>query len=410
MRKLLYIFIALSLFGVSNSVYAQPTWCVPVNSAGEFVSTGDCGTFHVPTGTIGTQSNDWYAVIWNSSPPPNPNWGGTSEVNGANNGYHTFAQWEGINALGGIEFFFGSYPSTGYKSIGFTSCRSWNGSSCTSYGYPTSDADLGYAEWYFDGTNWTSIAPPPDDISTRIVSISPENGSTTDSYIEIEGDFYNQSELYNRLLVNLSWVEPSVNTNLLLSDVAYRQFVFNIATSSSIQSFATTTSGLITGRWLLEAQFSNNTTGFEYFTATSTSFVVGTTTTFYSDFVDYATTTPYGEPIEDCANADGVLEKAICALGDRIKSVFEYLLIPSDTTFNRFTQLKDNILAKAPFGYFPLFKEALGGISASSTPIFSMVIPLSQVPRFSDIRTGLAWVLLFWFVVHMWRRFKHIQL
>lgn len=257
------------------------------------------------------------------------------------------------------------------------------------------------------------FTPPPIDTSTHIISIDPAQNAVASSSPTISGTFYNQSELYNQLIIDLSWVEPSVNTDLLLSGLAHRQFIFDIGTSTSNQSFSTTTDDLLTGRWLLSTQFSESTDAFGYFTATTTSFIVGTTTTFYSDYVQYATTTATttaGAPISSCTEASNVLEKALCALGDRIKDVLQFLFVPDATVLNQFGTLKENITSRIPFGYFPLFKNALSGVSASSTAIFSLVIPVSQIPRFGSVRTGLGWVFLFWFVVHMWRRFKHIQI
>lgn len=255
--------------------------------------------------------------------------------------------------------------------------------------------------------------PPPADTSTRLIVISPAQNEVASSSPDIAGTFYNQSPVYDQLLVNLSWVEPSVNADLLLSGLAHRQFIFDIGTSTSNQTFSTTTSDLLTGRWLLSAQFSSGSDGFNYFTATTTTFVVGTTTTFFSDYVEYATTTATttdGAPISSCTEASSVLEKAMCALGDRIRDVLQFVFVPDATTLGRFGALKDNIMSRVPFGYFPLFKSALDGVSASSTPIFAMVVPIASLPRFGDIRTGLGWVFLFWFVVHMWRRFKHVDL
>lgn len=254
----------------------------------------------------------------------------------------------------------------------------------------------------------------PTDTSTRVITIEPLQDAIASSSPNILGTFYNQNPLYNQLLLNLSWVEPSVNSDLLLSGLAHRQFIFDIGTSTSDQTFSTTTADLLTGRWLMTAQFSNGLSGSDYFTATTTSFIVGTTTTLFSQFFETytastSTTTP-GSVISDCASAGNVVEKALCSLGDRIKDVLQYLFIPDSSVATKFSALKEEIFRRVPFGYFPLVKTALQDVSASSTPIYNFVMPLARQSLFNSIRSTLGAALYFWWLIHMWHRFKSIQL
>jgi len=256
--------------------------------------------------------------------------------------------------------------------------------------------------------------PPPTDTSTRLITLNPLQNEATSSAPDIFGTFYNQSTTYNQLLLDLSWVEPSVNADLLLSGLAHRQFIFDIGTSTSDQSFATSTSDLLTGRWLMSAKFSSGSSGFEYFTASSTSFIVGTTTTLYSDFLETYTastsSTTIGSVISDCQSAGNIVEKALCSLGDRISDILKFLFVPDASVLSKFALLKDDILSRVPFGFFPLVKSALGQASASSTPAYALVMPLASVSEFQTLRVLMAGVLYFWWLVHMFNRFKHIDL
>lgn len=251
---------------------------------------------------------------------------------------------------------------------------------------------------------------PPSDLSTRIIEIFPEQNTATTSDPAIYGSYFNASPVYDRLLIDLSWVEPSVNADLLLSGLAHRQFIFDVATSSSPQEFSTTTSDLLTGRWLMSAVFSNGETGAFAFTATTSTFIVGTTTTLFSDFYQpYSTSTP-GEPTQACSEAETVIERAICALGDRIRDLLQFLFVPNTASTARFAELKDRIMQRVPFGYPSLVLEAIKGIGATTTAQYEL--PQADTARvvFDPMRTGISWLIYGVWGFLMFRRVKNIQL
>jgi len=262
--------------------------------------------------------------------------------------------------------------------------------------------------------NYGQTPPCTYDFSTRILTLNPLQNEATSSAPAIFGTFYNHSSTYNQLLLDLSWVEPSVNADLLLSGLAHRQFIFDIGTSTADQSFSTTTSDLLTGRWLMSAQFSNGLSGSDYFTASSTTFIVGTSSTLYSQFYEPYTastsSTTAGSVISDCSSAGNIIEKSLCSLGDRIRDVLQFLFIPDSSVVAKYQALKDNILSRVPFGYFPLVKNALLSASASSTPVYTYIMPVARQPLFGSLRTGLAAILYLWWIIHMFHRFKSIQL
>jgi len=303
---------------------------------------------------------------------------------------------------------------TGGQNMWGSSSADPNGFLCGSW--PSNSANCnGKTSMYYEiaGTGGFD-PPPPTDTSTRILTLNPLQNEATSSDPTVFGTFYNQSPTYNQLLLDLSWVEPSVNADLLLSGLAHRQFIFDIGTSTSNQSFSTTTSDLLTGRWLMSAQFSNGLSGSDYFTASSTTFIVGTSSTLYSQFYETYTastsSTTAGSVISDCSSAGNIIEKSLCSLGDRIRDVLQFLFIPDSSVVAKYQALKDNILSRVPFGYFPLVKNALLSASASSTPVYTYIMPVARQPLFGSLRTGLAAILYLWWIIHMFHRFKSIQL
>lgn len=278
-----------------------------------------------------------------------------------------------------------------------------------------------------DGTTWrmlywngstlvkSSSAPPPD-ISTRVISLSPAQDAVIDtSTTTLASSVYNQVERYNKYIISLSYVEPSRNVDLLLSDAINQQFIFDLATSTSDQSFSTTTEPLLSGRWLINAVFSNGTDGSNYFTATSSTFVVGTTTTFYSDFV-YSTSTSYGQISNDCdaiyaSSTASLISKSVCWMGDRIGQTLEYLFVPSGFFIDKYIVLKDQMMNRVPFGYFTRTKELLNSVNASTTPAFNIPIPVSiKNFIFNKIRDMMTIALPVLWVVRMYIRLKDIKI
>jgi len=312
-----------------------------------------------------------------------------------------------------------SYTSNGCGSI--TTYRFNQGLNCNNdYGvernYCVESAIVSSVQVPSGVVKFNGWTPPPTDTTTRVISLSPAQDAVIDTpTTTLSSSVYNQVEMYNKYIVSLSYVEPSTNVDLLLSDAINQQFIFDLATSTSDQSFSTTTEPLLSGRWLINAVFSNGTNGSNYFTATSTTFVVGTTTTFYSDFV-YSTSTSYGQISNDCeaiyaSSTASLISKSVCWMGDRIGQTLSYLFVPSGFFIDKYIVLKDDMMDRVPFGYFTRTKELLNSVNASTTPAFNIPIPVSiKNFLFDKIREMMGIALPVLWVVRMYIRLKDIKI
>lgn len=94
-----------------------------------------------------------------------------------------------------------------------------------------------------------------------------------------------------------------------------------------------------------------------------------------------------------------------------LKNAAIWLFYPTQDALDSWTTLKTTLETKAPFGYFYSVKNAVGGLSATSTPSFSLTIPAHLKTYFFDpFDTGIAGILWFFFIFHFYKRLKHIQI
>lgn len=94
-----------------------------------------------------------------------------------------------------------------------------------------------------------------------------------------------------------------------------------------------------------------------------------------------------------------------------IKNALIWTFYPTQNALDSWTSLKTTLETKAPFGYFYSVKNAVGGLSATSTPSFSLTIPAHLKTYFFDpFDTGIAGILWFFFIFHFYKRLKHIQI
>lgn len=84
--------------------------------------------------------------------------------------------------------------------------------------------------------------------------------------------------------------------------------------------------------------------------------------------------------------------------------VITYLFIPSSTALNQFSNLKDMISIKPPFGYWTSIKNTLNTLSSTSTPAFALTSAINDISLFNTLKTGLAWILWIFFAFWVIRR------
>lgn len=86
----------------------------------------------------------------------------------------------------------------------------------------------------------------------------------------------------------------------------------------------------------------------------------------------------------------GTIAGALC-------KVISYLFYPSQASLTQFSNLKDMIITKPPFGYFTSIKSYLNNLSSTSTPAFSLTSAIGNIAIFDTLKTGLAWILWLFF-------------
>lgn len=94
-----------------------------------------------------------------------------------------------------------------------------------------------------------------------------------------------------------------------------------------------------------------------------------------------------------------------------IKNAAIWLFYPTQDALDNWKTLQNVLQTKAPIGYFYMTKNAIGGLSATSTPSFSLTIPqhLKQY-IFDPFDIGIAGILWFFFIFHFYKRLKHITI
>ena len=97
-------------------------------------------------------------------------------------------------------------------------------------------------------------------------------------------------------------------------------------------------------------------------------------------------------PAGTCDNL-GTIAGALC-------QVITYLFVPTNTSLNQFSSLKDAIATKPPFGYWTSIKGYLNNLTATGTPAFSLTAELQNISIFATLKTGLTWLL--WLIFGVW--------
>jgi len=111
------------------------------------------------------------------------------------------------------------------------------------------------------------------------------------------------------------------------------------------------------------------------------------------------------------ANLIATSSCGILALDGCIRNALIWAFYPSDNAKNSFNTIKDQLYTKAPVGYVVQIFNALYGLTSTSSPTFSIVIPDAlKTYVFDPISTGLASILWYFWAMHFYRRLKHIQL
>jgi len=94
-----------------------------------------------------------------------------------------------------------------------------------------------------------------------------------------------------------------------------------------------------------------------------------------------------------------------------IKNSLTYLFIPNFSAFDRYTDLKNTLEVKPPFGYITGIYTSLGTLTNSNNPAFTLesVSSINDL-IFTPMRTALVWILWFAFAFVLFLRFRDLQI
>jgi len=102
------------------------------------------------------------------------------------------------------------------------------------------------------------------------------------------------------------------------------------------------------------------------------------------------------------------------SISECFSDLLDYLFTPTEESLTAFTDIKDDLSTKAPFGYVTLLIDQIGDLStttASSSWPFHIVLPTFLVTYiFDPLKIGLGAILWFVALVWLYNRIKHIQL
>lgn len=84
--------------------------------------------------------------------------------------------------------------------------------------------------------------------------------------------------------------------------------------------------------------------------------------------------------------------------------VISYLFYPSQESLTQFSNLKDMVATKPPFGYFTSIKNYLNTLSSTTTPAFVLTAEIENITIFDTLKTALAWILWLFFAFWVIKR------
>jgi len=234
--------------------------------------------------------------------------------------------------------------------------------------------------------------------SSIIVDYSPENASTTASTsVDISASVYNLNSEYSQVhfkILNAN-CDPETQTCPDSEVDIYLDLVDGYQTVS-------TTTNFLAGQHLMFITLEPRTGYDSLQTSSNSGFTVVTANnliTYNPADIFASTTTTF---VDNCADSNGTLVFVICRL-----------FVPSAGTWNRLQALGTLVLTKPPAGYFTQIRDSL--MSATSTAsstigAFSVISGGIENNFFTPIKTGIASILWFFFLVHFYHRLRNIHI
>jgi len=259
------------------------------------------------------------------------------------------------------------------------------------------------------------VGPPPDEISITY----PENATSTADFAIFSTSYNLYSTttnpsifiLYDTASSTIASATSSVSTAL------YRDYlIISTATGTAITSVVPKYHNLTIGQTYYAKAFLQdfgscpvigpclNPSVSVLDESPMISFTVSGPGAMSTYFPTPTSTATSSEWVLTCDEQDGLFSKSICY-------VFKYTLFPSGSTLEAYSDLRDDLSNKPPFGYFSLVSSAINDINFSATSS-SSTVDLSNLnaPFFSVIKEVIQYLLWILFVFWLFSKIREINL
>jgi len=299
------------------------------------------------------------------------------EVSGRN--VIVFTGYKDLTGLGSVNL-----DTQGFASVGFSSYRIIYGSVAQivlpSYASSSNGSDLNLGTLNFQLCD-TTTCDYVSDTATRIVSVTPSNGTTTATsttfgfgttvYTNV-ADYVDGMEVvieyHNNYVASQNVVGVYASTMQLTRSLGEYHFPLN---GSSQLSFSTTTSMQVVGKYRMTTKITKprySFFGFDFGTDT----VVSTSTQF-----TVATSTAYDVFTEQVQNEVALFNPSACSfVGGDFSVCLGQLFIPREFYMKASIEvLKDEVVHIFPIGYFVDFVQILATTSTSTLQLVDAELP-----------------------------------
>jgi len=275
-----------------------------------------------------------------------------------------------------------------------------------------SNTSFGYFIFFFDGTNWSG-----DTLSTITPHFTSFTYSTTTEYANMTG--YWKATTTPNITQRLSFWQFSNQfgkedyIQVIATTTGYFDFSFPFRGSSYSTSGGTTTAPILTSFTLNASLDEYNENYYDPFGQ------LGLDITKYITNLDATSTTVSGinYGVNDYSTSTRSLalypeyECGITSLTGCFKNALIWTFYPTQEALDNWNGLLILIQSKAPVGYFYMTKDSIGGLTATSTKAFNVVIPKSLKQYiFTPFDTGISAILWFFFIFNFYKRLKTITI
>lgn len=246
-------------------------------------------------------------------------------------------------------------------------------------------------------------------VLTHILSVVPMNGTTTatstiiGSTVLINPNVLSSSsdtDPFNpQIEIDINGIDTSYSTSFFFPSASKRII------SSGTQTFSASTTlqdGLYSMHTVLSVPPFGQYPG-QIYDSTTTSFTVNQSSISALTQAS-ASSTIAQPPVANCSISD---------LSGCFQNALVYLFWPTQSGLNTWGTFKTLIYQKAPVGYFAMVQTSLNGATTTmASAITGWNISSSGLMSgiFTPLRTAIAGILWFWFLVHFFRRLQHIDI